>query len=168
MEFTLIAAVADNLAIGKDNQLLWHLSGDMKHFKFLTTGHVVLMGRNPHLSIGRPLPNRRNIILSRTMNAEDAPGCEIIRNLSELEEDPSLKKEEIFVMGGGQIYELMMPLASKLCLTRVHATPEADTFFPAISDTTWQEYSRECFSADEKNDYDYEFVNYIRKRESED
>ncbi|MBR5696970.1 MAG: dihydrofolate reductase [Paludibacteraceae bacterium] len=165
MEFTIIAAVADNLAIGKDNQLLWHLSGDMKHFKFLTTGHTVLMGRNTYLSIGRPLPNRRNIILSRTMKEEEAPGCEIIRDLSVLESDPTLRNEEIFVMGGGQIYELMMPLANKLCLTRVHTTPEADTFFPAIQDTDWQEYSRECFSADEKNDHDYEFVNYIRKKQ---
>ena len=165
MEYTIIAAVADNLAIGKDNQLLWHLSGDMKHFKFLTTGHTVLMGRNTYLSIGRPLPNRRNIILSRTMKEGEAPGCEIIRSLDELEADPSLKKEEIFVMGGGQIYELMMPMANKLCLTRVHVSPEADTFFPPILDTVWQEYSRECFSADEKNDHDYEFVNYLRKKQ---
>ena len=135
MEFTIIAAVADNLAIGKDNNLLWHLSGDMKHFKFLTSGHTVLMGKNTYLSIGRPLPNRRNIILSRSMKEADAPGCEIISNLKELEEDPSLKNEEIFVIGGGQIYELMMPFANKLCLTRVHATPEADTFFPAPSAT---------------------------------
>lgn len=164
MEFTIIAAVADNLAIGKDNQLIWHLSGDMKHFKFLTTGHTVLMGKNTYLSIGRPLPNRRNIILSRSMKEEEAPGCEIVRDLSDLEKDPTLKNEEIFVMGGGQIYHLTMPMAQKLCLTFVHTTPDADTFFPTISDSEWQEYSRESFKADEKNDHDYEFVNFLRKK----
>lgn len=164
MEYTIIAAVAENLAIGRDNQLIWHLNADMKHFKSLTTGHTVLMGRNTYLSIGRPLPNRRNIILSRTMQAEDAPGCEIIRDLSELESDPTLKKEEIFVMGGGQIYQMMMPLVNKLCLTLVHTSPEADTFFPAYPESEWQEYSRESFTADEKNDHDYEFVNYLRRR----
>lgn len=160
MDISIIVAVAKNWVIGKDNHLLWHLSGDMKHFRALTTGNVVIMGRKTFDSIGKPLPNRRNIILSRSLDKID--GCEVYSDVENLLADPTLKHEKIFIMGGGEIYRLFLPLTKRIFLTHVDVEITGDTTFPKIGEE-WIEYSREAFKADEKNDYNFEFVNYIRK-----
>jgi len=164
MILSIIVAIADNNAIGKDNQLMWHLSADMKHFKNITTGHAIVMGRNTYNSIGRPLPNRRNIVLSRTLSLTDVPGCEVIRDFSELETDASLKDEEVFVIGGGEVYRHLFDRADRLYVTHVHTDKEGDTFFPEIAEHDWNQLSFESHVADEKNDHDYDFINYERKR----
>lgn len=160
MDISIIVAVAKNGVIGKDNHLLWHLSGDMKHFRALTTGNVVIMGRKTYDSIGKPLPNRRNIILSRSI--EKIEGCEVYSDIDNLLADPTLKHEKIFIMGGGEIYRLFLPLTKRIFLTHVDIGIEGDTTFPEIGNE-WIAYSRESFKADKKNDYNFEFVNYIRK-----
>ncbi|HOI25968.1 MAG TPA: dihydrofolate reductase [Paludibacteraceae bacterium] len=164
MTLSIIVAIADNYAIGKDNQLMWHLSADMKHFKSITTGHAILMGRNTYDSIGRPLPNRRNIILSRTLAKDSVPGCEVIRDFSELEADETLQNEEVFVIGGGAVYRDLFSKADKLYITRVHTDKEGDVYFPEIDEKEWLQLSFESHQADEKNDYDYDFVDYERRK----
>lgn len=160
MDISIIVAVAKNGVIGKDNHLPWHLSEDMKHFRALTTGNVVIMGRKTFDSIGKPLPNRRNIVLSRSV--EKIEGCEIFSDVENLLTDPTLKQKKIFIMGGGEIYRLFLPLAKKIYLTKVDATLEGDTTFPEIGEE-WMRYSSESFKKDPKNDYNFEFVNYIKK-----
>lgn len=164
MILSIIVAIADNNAIGKDNQLMWHLSADMKHFKNITTGHAIVMGRNTYNSIGRPLPNRRNIVLSRTLSLADVPGCEVMRGFSELEADASLRDEEVFVIGGGEVYRHLFDRADRLYVTHVHTDKEGDAFFPKIEEREWSRLSFEGHAADEKNDHDYDFINYERKR----
>ena len=114
MDISIIVAVANNHVIGKDNHLLWHLSGDMKHFRALTTGNTVIMGRKTFDSIGKALPNRRNIVLSRSLESID--GCEVYSDVENLLADPSLKHEKIFIMGGGEIYRIFFPLVKKIYL----------------------------------------------------
>jgi dihydrofolate reductase len=160
MDISIIVAVANNHVIGKDNHLLWHLSGDMKHFRALTTGNTVIMGRKTFDSIGKALPNRRNIVLSRSL--ESINGCEVYSDVENLLADPSLKHEKIFIMGGGEIYRIFFPLVKKIYLTTVDVEIDGDTTFPEIGDE-WIEYSNESFKADDKNDYDFRFINYIRK-----
>lgn len=131
---SIIAAVGKNRAIGKNNQLLWSIPEDMKHFREKTTGHTVIMGEKTFQSIGRPLPNRKNIVvtLDKSFKAE---GCEVRYSLEEVLGEFKDKKEEVFVIGGGQIYKLSLPYADKLYLTVVDDFPEdADTFFPDYSD----------------------------------
>ena len=163
MIISLIVAVADNGIIGKDNGLPWHLGADMKHFKAVTTGHTILMGKNTYLSIGRPLPNRRNVVLSRSLTAEDVPGCEVIADLADLQKLGLAEDEELMVIGGARVYEQMLPLASKLYLTKVHTQAEGDTSFPELDLAEWELQSEEHGSADEKNDFDYSFLNFVRK-----
>lgn len=152
MMISLIVAMARDRAIGKDNQLLWHLSDDLRRFKALTSGHAVIMGRKTFESLPKGvLPNRRNIIVSRTV--EHIPGGEIATSL---EEALSLCREEdnIFIVGGGQIYEQGIAIAMDLHLTIVEAEyPEADTFFPHIKQDEWEEIEREVRPQDEKNEY---------------
>lgn len=162
MILSIIVAAAENDVIGSNNQLLWHLPNDLKYFKSLTTGHTVVMGRKTHESIGRPLPNRRNIIISR--NAElKADGCEIAGSIEE-----ALKRvageEEVFIMGGGEIYKQVWDSADRIYLTRVHTHKEGDTVIPAILPGDWMEESREPHEADERHPYAYTFIRYKRKK----
>ena len=157
--YSIIVAVADNGAIGKDNQLMWRLSADLKRFKSITTGHTILMGRNTYLSIGRPLPNRRNVVLSRTMDASEAPGCEVIREVADLRTE---KEEEVFIIGGGQIYRNLFDLADRLYVTHVHMSEEGDVYFPSIDPSQWKVVSVEHTGVDEKNEYETDFVIYDR------
>lgn len=159
---SIIVACSENNVIGKDNGLVWRLSNDLKRFKALTTGHVIVMGRKTFESIGRPLPNRRNIILSK--NLESMEGCEIMRSTDEVLELAKSTDEELFIIGGGQVYEQFLPFADKLYLTLVHTVAEGDTFFPALNRDEWTEVARESFKADEKNEFDYEFVDYLRRK----
>lgn len=135
---SIICALGKNRAIGKQNQLLWNLPGDLKHFKDITSGHTVIMGKNTHLSIGRPLPNRVNIVISKPEEHFDAAGC---LNARSIEEALLLARQqddqETFIIGGGMIYGLFLPLADKLYLTLVDDSPtDADTFFPDYSEFT--------------------------------
>jgi dihydrofolate reductase len=157
---TVIAAIAKNNAIGKDNDLIWYLPADLKRFKKVTTGHYILMGRNTFESIGKPLPNRTTIIITRNKNYSKE-GCLIAGSIEEAIE---LAKEEaqLFIIGGAQIYKEIMAkdLADQLDITLVHSEFEADVFFPEINANIWKEAAREDFKADEKNDYDYSFISY--------
>lgn len=152
MKISLIVAMSRDRAIGKGNQLLWHLSDDLKRFKALTSGRPIIMGRKTFESLPKgALPNRRNIIISRTI--DHIPGVEIATSL---EHALSLCGEEdsIFIIGGGQIYKQSITIATELHLTIVEADfPEADTFFPLINQAEWQEIEREAKPQDEKNQY---------------
>lgn len=160
---TVIAAIAKNNALGKDNDLIWHLPADLKRFKKLTTGHYIVMGRNTFESIGKPLPNRTSVIITRNHNYYK-DGCLIAHSL---EEALNLCKEEehIFIIGGAQIYKetLEKGLADILEITYVHQEFEADAFFPEINLNDWKEVSREDFNSDEKNKHDYSFVRYEKQ-----
>lgn len=131
---SIIAAIGKNNAIGRKNQLLWHLSEDLKHFKAITTGHTIVMGDRTFDSIGRPLPNRRNIVVTRNKDFK-AEGCEISYSLEEVLDWAKKVPEEVFIIGGGQVYAQALPHADKLYLTLVEDSPEdADTFFGDYSE----------------------------------
>ncbi len=163
---TIIAAVARNRAIGYKNKLIYWLPNDLKRFKALTTGHTIIMGRNTFLSLPKgALPNRRNIVLSRRMWNEEC-GMSIPQNI---EVFPSLEEalkhcapeEDIYIIGGASVYQQALPVADRLCLTEIDDTPaEADTFFPPYDD--WHEESREDHPVDERHDFPYSFVDYVR------
>jgi dihydrofolate reductase len=155
---TIIAAVSENNALGKDNQLVWHLPDDFKRFKTLTSGHYIIMGRKTFESFPKPLPNRTHIIITR-----QAPeGCIVVSGLPEaIAICP--KNEEVFIIGGGEIYKQSIDVANKLELTRVHTTIEADTFFPEIDTTQWELVFEEFHPKDEKHDYDFTFLTYVKR-----
>ncbi len=165
MKISIIAAIGKNNEIGKKNGLLWNLPADLKHFKDLTSGHVIVMGQKTFESIGRPLPNRKNIVLTSDKNYLRY-SVDVVHSLTEL--DDLLKKisgpeEEIFIIGGGQVYKSFMDKADKLYITHVDAEfPEADTFFPDIVPIVFLETEREEHKKDEKNTYDYAFTTYKR------
>lgn len=158
---SIIVAIAQNFAIGKNNDLLFHLPNDLKRFKEITTGHPVIMGRNTFLSLPKgALPKRRNIVI--TDNADEKfEGCEMVFSVDEAVK--AVKNDsEAFIIGGGMIYRQFFPVAGKLYLTIVHRDFEADTFFPEIDFSKWTELSREDLS-DEKNGFNYSYVNLIRR-----
>lgn len=159
MKLSVIVAVAENWVIGRDNALIWRLSADLKRFKSITSGHTVLMGRKTFDSLGRALPNRRNVVITRN----DCLSCEGVEFVQSIDAALALLKDEdeVFIIGGGSIYKEMLNNADNLYLTVVHTEPKGDTYFPEIDDS-WKEISRESYKADEKNEFDYEFVNYIR------
>jgi dihydrofolate reductase len=159
---TIIAAIAKNNALGKDNDLIWHLPADLKRFKKTTSGYHILMGRNTFESIGKPLPNRTSVIITRNNNYYKE-GCLIANSIKEAIELAGEKNA--FIIGGAQIYKqaLESNLVDVLDITIVHKEFEADVFFPKIDSSIWEEISREDFIADEKNKYDYSFVSYKKK-----
>lgn len=158
---SIIVAIAQNFAIGKNNDLLFHLPNDLKHFKEITSGHTIIMGRNTLLSLPKwPLPNRRHIII--TDKPDDAfPGCETVFSIDEAIEKVKDDKEA-FIIGGGMIYRQFYPVAGKLYLTLVHKDFDADVYFPTIDYSEWKENSREDFF-DEKNDFNYSYLNLERR-----
>ncbi len=160
---SLIAAIGKNNEIGRKNELLWNLPADMKHFRETTSGHTVVMGQKTFESLGRPLPNRRNIVLTRD-NSFSKEGVEIAHSLEEFDSlfRKTLKpEEEVFIIGGGQIYKLFMEKADKLYITHVDGEfLDADTYFPEIDKNKWRETSREEHKADEKNPLNYIFSVY--------
>lgn len=160
---TVIAAIADNNALGKDNQLLWHLPADLIRFKKTTLNHAVIMGRKTYESLGKPLPKRINIITTRNKNYK-AESCVVVNSLKEALEIASKKDENPFILGGAEIYRQAIAFADKLYLTFVHHKFEADVFFPKIDKTIWRETSRSTYKADEKNKYGYSFVTYLRTK----
>ena len=158
---SIIVAIAENFAIGKNNQLLFHLPDDLKRFKEITTGHCLIMGRNTLLSLPRwPLPNRRHIVI--TDKQDDVfPGCEIVFSVREAL-DRVKNEEEAFVIGGGMVYKQFYPLAGKLYLTLVHKPLEADVYVPEINFEEWIQVSRKDLF-DEKNNFPYSYINLERK-----
>ena len=158
---SIIVAIAENNAIGKDNKLLWHISEDLKRFKKLTTGHTLIMGRNTFLSLPNgALPNRRHIVIS-DVEGEEFEGCEMARSI-EMAIEMAGETEECFVIGGGMVYAQFLPVAGKLYLTRVHQSFEADTFFPEIDFGQWKAIYSETVEAGEKNEYPHTYTEYIR------
>ncbi|WP_456376145.1 dihydrofolate reductase [Lutibacter sp.] len=157
---TIIAAIAENNALGKDNKLIWHLPADLKRFKKVTLNHYVIMGRKTYESLGKPLPNRTNVIITRNLNFK-AEGCIVVNSLQKAIE-VSKEDKNPYILGGAEIYKQAITIADKLDLTFVHHKFEADVFFPEIEATIWKEISREYFKADEKNNYDYSFVTFER------
>lgn len=161
MKITLIVAKAKNNVIGKDNQLIWKLSADLKRFKNLTTGHFILMGRKTYESLGKPLPNRTHLIITRN---PDFQAPEDHYSFSSVEEAiifcKKIEVEELFIIGGGQIYKETINFCDQLEITEVEANPEGDTFFPEIDPKIWKETERERFPADEKNEFPFAFVTY--------
>ena len=158
---SIIVAIAQNFAIGKNNDLLFHLPNDLKRFKQITTGHPVIMGRNTLLSLPKgALPNRRNIVIS-DIPEEKFERCEMVASIEAAA--AAVKDEtEAFIIGGGMIYRQFFPLAGKLYLTLVHRDFDADVYFPEIDYMEWEELSREDHS-DEKNGFDYSYLNLKRK-----
>ncbi len=160
---TIIVAIASNGAIGKNNDLLWHIPGDLKRFKKITVGNTILMGRNTWLSLPkRPLPERQNIVMT------DDP-CECFKDcISAYSIEDALSKvekgNELFIIGGGMIYKQFMSRADSLLITHVNKDFDADTFFPAIDPELWEETERETHEADEKHDFSYSYVTYLRKK----
>ena len=164
MEKCIIVAIADNNAIGRDNTLLWHISEDLKFFRRNTLGCPVIMGRKTYESIGRPLPKRINLVISRSDAAPD--GVELVHSLEEaFQQAEATNLERCFVMGGGQIYAQAMDQVDRLIVTHVHTVIEdADTFFPEIDPSVWQVEERSEMFRDEESSYEFEFVNYIRRK----
>lgn len=161
MNISIIVAVSRNQVIGKDNQLIWKLSADLKRFKALTTGHTIIMGRKTFDSIGKPLPNRTSIVITRQKDYK-IEGCIVVNSLEEAIEKAG-DQEEVFIIGGGTIYQEAMGKANKVYYTKVHTEVEGDTFFPVIDFTTWKSVKREDCLSDEKNEYAYSFIDYERK-----
>ena len=156
---SIIAAVAANGVIGDRNALLWHISEDLKHFKALTTGHPVVLGRKTWESLGRPLPNRENVVITR--QRIDIPGCRVAHSLAgALELFP--ESEEVFVIGGAQIYAEALPLARRFYLTRVFRSYEGDTRFPAWDEREWRLTDSESFPCGEEYPYPFAFETWER------
>ncbi|MBN2596728.1 dihydrofolate reductase [Labilibaculum sp.] len=161
MNVSIIVAVSRNQVIGKDNQLIWKLSADLKRFKALTTGHTIIMGRKTFESIGKPLPNRTSVIITRQGDYV-AEGCIVVNSLEKALERFS-DQEEVFIIGGGTIYKEALVKANKIYYTKVHKDFEGDTFFPVLDLKEWKSVSREDCLPDEKNEVPYSFIDYIRK-----
>nr|WP_294936822.1 dihydrofolate reductase [uncultured Flavobacterium sp.] len=158
---TLIAAAAENNALGKDNQMIWHLPDDFKRFRQLTTGHYIIMGRKTFESFPKPLPNRTHVIITRQKDYAVPEGCIVVDSLKKaIEVCP--KNEAVFIIGGGEIYQQSMAIGDKIELTKVFASPEADTFFPEINNTDWKLISEEFHPKDEKHAFDFTFLTYER------
>ena len=163
MTISIIVAMAENRAIGKDGDLIWHNSRDLKHFKKITSGHTVIMGYKTYLSLPgqRALPNRRNIILSSRL--ENTPeGFELVSSIPQALEMVK-DEEEVFIMGGGMVYEQFLPLADRLYLTRIGKCFEADTYFPYINFEEWDLADLEVIDDDPSVDYSYRFELWERK-----
>ncbi len=158
---TIIAAASENNALGKNNDLLWHLPDDFKRFKTLTTGHHIIMGRKTFESFPKPLPNRTHIIITRNQDYQPE-GCVVVNSLEDALHF-CRNQEETYIIGGGEIYQQSMAVADKIELTRVHATIDADTFFPEINPEQWNMITEEHHPKDDKHLYSFSFQTFIKK-----
>lgn len=152
----IAVATGENFEIGKNNQLLWHMPADLKFFKQTTSGHTVIMGRKTFESVGKPLPNRRNIVITRDRELK-IDQVEVVHSLDEALNVTRNEEKPVFIVGGAEIYRQALPKTDTLYLTTIHHTFDADTFFPEIDRTEWQVISTETHQADEKNKYNYTF-----------
>lgn len=159
---TIIAAIGRNYELGKDNKLLWHLPSDFNHFKRLTTGHCIIMGRKTFESLPKLLPNRKHIVITRQTNFT-AEGCHIVSSLQEAISVAQTTDENPFVIGGGEIYHQAILIANKLEITWVDADFQADTFFPEINPKCWNLVKSEFHPKDEKHQFDFYFQTYTKK-----
>lgn len=160
---SIIVAVAENGAIGKDNDLIWYLSNDLKRFKALTTGHTIIMGRKTFESLPKgALPNRTNVVLTKD-KSKSFPNCVMLHSVEDIIEKYAEDAEEHFIIGGGQLYVDLLPFANRIYLTRVHHSFEADVFFPEIKEKDWKVESEKHHEASEKNEFPYSFINLVRK-----
>jgi dihydrofolate reductase len=157
---SIIVAASENGVIGAGGALPWRLSDDLRHFKAVTMGKPIVMGRKTWESIGRPLPGRRNIVVTRQTGFE-APGCDVVTS-TEQAIAVAGNAEEVMIIGGSQVYALFLPVADRVYLTRVHAEVEGDAFFPALDGGTWRLVSDARHTADERNEFDYSFRLYER------
>jgi len=153
----IIVATSRNKVIGDSNNLIWYLPADLKRFKEITTGNTIVMGRKTYESIGKPLPNRRNIVITRDVNYE-VDGCEIVNSL---EEALMISNQNCFIIGGGEIYKQSMEIADQIYLTLVHEDFEGDTTFPEIG-SEWKMVTSQDFEPDEKNKHKYSFIEYMK------
>jgi len=166
LKISLIVAKAKNNVIGKDNGLVWKLSADLRHFKNTTTGHHLIMGRKTFESTDKPLPNRTSVVVTRNENYQVPDGHHVVTDLQNaLELCRQKGLEKIFISGGGEIYKIALPDVEEMFVTEVNATPDGDTFFPEVDWEKWEEISREHHEKDEKNEYSFDIVTYLRKKD---
>jgi dihydrofolate reductase len=163
MTISLVVAAAENNAIGKNNQLLWHLPNDLKFFKNITWGMPVVMGRKTFEAVNKPLPGRFNIVITRQADWKAAGTITATELNDAIKKAEETNCKEAMIIGGGEIYKQSMAIADIIYITRVHASLEGDTFFPAIDETQWQLVSNEDFEKDEKHQYAYSFQKWMRK-----
>lgn len=159
----ILVAFDENRVIGKNNTLIWHLPADLKRFKALTTGHVIIMGRKTFESIGRPLPNRTTIVISRQTDLQ-IEGFILANSVEEaILKAKSITREDIYIVGGAEIYTLSLPLADQILVTQLHDIFEGDAFFPEISPEIWEVTEKERGITDEQNTYQFSYITYSRK-----
>lgn len=159
----ILVAFDENRVIGKNNALIWHLPADLKRFKALTTGHVIIMGRKTFESIGRPLPNRTTIVISRQQDLQ-IDGVILTHSVEEaILKAKSISRDDIFIVGGAEIYQLSLPLADQILVTQLHDIFEGDAFFPEISPAIWEVAEQERGVTDEQNAYQFSYITYVRK-----
>ena len=161
MSVSLVVAHAENRTIGRSGRLPWHLPDDLKYFKRLTTNHTIVMGRRTYESIGRPLPNRRSIVISRDP-AFRANGVEVARSL-EKALAMAAGDDEVFIIGGAEVFERGIELADRIYLTMIHADVEGDVQFPPIDEAEWEAVKRQYHAADDRHAYAFTFITYQRK-----
>lgn len=158
---SLIVAFDRNRTIGKDNQMPWHLPADLSFFKKTTIGNTIIMGRNTFASIGKPLPGRKSIVLTRQSDFKHE-GVEVLNNIESLQKYQK-QEEEYFIIGGEEIFKQTMPLIDKMYITFIDDTFDGDTYFPEVKESGWELVSEEKGKKDDKNPYDYYFRTYLRK-----
>ena len=159
----ILVAFDENRVIGKNNTLIWHLPADLKRFKTLTTGHVIIMGRKTFESIGKPLPNRTSIVISRQADLQ-IDGAIIAHSVEEaILKAKSITREDIYIVGGAEIYALCLPMADQILVTQLHDIFEGDAYFPEIPTETFEVTEKERGITNEKNAYQYSYITYTRK-----
>lgn len=167
MQIIIIAALAKNRVIGKENDLVWRLPDDFKRFKSITSGHYILMGRKTFESLGKPLPNRTHLIITRDA---DYPVPEGHHRFASIEEAvifcQKLDADKLYVIGGGEIYKQSLPIVDQMQLTEVDANPDGDTYFPEFDTKDWKETFREFHPADDRHSYSFSFVDYQKIKEN--
>lgn len=159
---TIIAAAGENNELGKDNDLVWHLPDDFKRFKQLTTGHHIIMGRKTFESFPKPLPNRTHVVITR--NPDYKKEGAIVTNSMESALEIAKNDNEIFIIGGGEIYTLGLPFSDKIELTRVHANFDVDTYFPEIPKEDWELIEETYHKADDKHLHSFSYLTYLRSK----
>ncbi|MEE3225388.1 MAG: dihydrofolate reductase [Bacteroidota bacterium] len=162
MKITLIAAAAENNALGKDNDLVWHLPDDFKRFKKLTSHHHIIMGRKTFESFPKPLPNRTHIVITRNSEYDAGEGIIVVDSI-DAALDAVMNDDNPYVIGGGEIYKLALDQATLIELTRVHSSFEADAFFPEINENDWELVAETFHPKDERHDYAFTYLTYARR-----
>lgn len=161
MMISLIVAMDQNRVIGLNNEMPWHLPNDLKHFKKTTTGHTIVMGRKTFESIGRILPNRKHVVLTRS-DQSFPQEVEVLQSIEQLINYIKQQDDEVFILGGGQLYKKMLPYTNKMYITLIDDQFKGDTYFPTFDEDEWDLISKKKGLKDEENPYDYYFMTYVR------